>query len=127
MAEQKNAEKNQICAGCGAEAPEKQVIEDNQIVTLPGVHPWVGIGHEDLDGPGGEPEKLVAHPVCDACHQDPLHRTVNKLKVHFETVERKRIALVNAREQTMLQDPTPAQAAKQREYLKNKKAAASKA
>lgn len=114
------AEKNQICAGCGAEAKPTQTITETGVSSTPGVHPWVGIGAEDLDGPGGEPEKMVEYPVCDACQIDPTHQKKQKLKVHFHPRENRKMALLAARNQVLLEDPTPEQAAKQKAYIANR-------
>ena len=113
--------KGKTCAGCGAEAKPTQTITENGVSETPGVHPWVGVGHEDLDGPGGEPEKFVEYDVCDACHRDPAHRTQNKLKVHFFPRAQRKMAVMAAKEQVLLDDATPEQAAKQKAYLANRK------
>lgn len=121
------AEGNEICAGCGAEASPQQVITDGGVETVPGTFPWVGVGSPDLnvhttqeDDENPHPQDMVTYHVCDVCHKDPAHRTKNALKVHFHARENAKLALLAARNQTMLIDPTPAQQKKHAEYLKNK-------
>ena len=77
---------HEVCAGCEAVAPR---------------HPWSGIGHEDPDGPGGEPARFVAFPVCDLCHRDPQHRSKRPLKMHFFPRNQRRQAVFAARMQVM--------------------------
>ena len=101
------SEEKFVCRGCGREG----TVTD---------FPWVAIGSEDLDGPGGEPEKFVSYDVCDDCHKNPAHRSKHGLKLHFFPRAAKRMALINAREQTLLEDPTSEQAAKQKEYLRKR-------
>jgi hypothetical protein len=99
---------NEICAGCGTEARPFKTIENDSIVTKAGVQPWCGVGSPDLDRgttPEGEDgpnsSEMVAYPVCDACHKDPGHRTLNKLKVHFFQREQRGIAVAAARAQIL--------------------------
>jgi hypothetical protein len=49
------------CAGCDALAP---------------LHPWAGVTRDLKTG------RMVAFPVCAACHTDPAHRQ-HPLKMHF--------------------------------------------
>jgi hypothetical protein len=95
-----------ICAGCGATAPNRQKIVNNEIVNF-STYDYVGVGSPDLEAqttPEGEegldPADMVAYPVCDACFTNPTHRTT-PLKVHFFPREAVKIAVLTARAQIL--------------------------
>ena len=101
---------NEVCAGCGAHAPGEPYVAAGRLIPA-GKQPWVGIGHPEpakgttAEGTDGlDPADMVSHPVCNACHQDPAHRTLSPLKVHFFAREDRKLAVAAARAQIMRAD-----------------------
>jgi hypothetical protein len=56
----------------------------------------VPVAHRSADNTA-----FVAVPVCDLCHKDPAHRTVNRLKCHFFAVGAMKLATVMAGSDTI--------------------------
>jgi hypothetical protein len=91
---------NEVCKGCGAEAKASQVVRDGAVVTEAGTHPWVAVMRDD---PTSEDTTTFYHaPVCDLCHKDPGHRSQDPLKAHFFPRAQRKLAVIGAREQVML-------------------------
>lgn len=119
---------NEVCFGCGTEAPAQRVIEGDKIVEKAGTFNVYGICQDDHDASVSDDDfeqdanKFMLVPVCDPCHQDPRHRSQRPLKCHFTPRAQGKAMLVAARNQTMLVDePTSEQAENQRRYLEDKR------
>lgn len=81
------------CAGCGVEAEK---------------HPMVAVGEN-------EQREMVAVPVCLRCWERPWEAP-NKVKGHYFERAQTKLAVVAAKAQIMLEEPTEEQRAAQKKF-----------